>query len=277
VKRFDNPTTYQYWSPASGGPSKALSFVDGGLYDNTGVLALLRRNCDCVIACVAADAAIYDKDPDKNGYRFSDLAALFGRQQSSGTDVFLEKVSSFLLGGQTLRRRLWNSFVKLIGFSPKSASPVPSPNEFKVFHGDDWNDLVGNLSAKWHDGVPQVVKMKLNVTENPKAGVYGNRTVDFIVCLNGRVRESWQNKLPDGLKREISPGWFGKETLGPEGFFRWVYDLKKPTKLSDYFPYFSTFRVIYDNSTVNLMAHLSSFSLKTGLEDVGFNIKDFVQ
>jgi hypothetical protein len=267
VKRFTNPTTYQYWSPVSGGPSRGLAFVDGGLFDNTGVLALLRRNCSCIIACVASDAAINDEDPETNRNRFGDLAALFGQYQQPLIDRVLMSMASLFFGVP------FNFFLTTIGLKPNTV-PIQSPNDFKVFDAADWKPLVRELNEKWQKGVPQVVRMNLTVHENLNASIYGNRTVDFIVCLNGRVKETWYNKLGnEGLKKQITPEKTG-EPYGPE-VVRWVWNLKKPTKLSNYFPYFSTFRVIYDNSTVNMMAHLSSFALKTGLEDVKFDVSHY--
>lgn len=279
VKKFANPTKYSYWSPESGGPSRGLSFVDGGLYDNTGVLALLRRNCSCIIACVATDSAIYDADPKTNGERFSDIAALFGQQQDAWIDVQIKRVSAALIGAGSPSRRLWRRALSLLGWKLRDATrpPIPPPNDFQVFPADKWKVLVEELSEKYNKGVPQVVKMNLEVIENPKAGVFGNRTVDLIVCFNGRVINSWRDKLTrEDLKKAISPS-DGSEKVGPEAMYRWLPGLKKRTELSDYFPYFSTFRVIYDNITVNMMAHLSSFALKQGLEDVKFNLDDYFE
>lgn len=236
VKQFPNPESYKYWSPESGGESCQLQFADGGLYDNTGVLGLLRRRCKIIIACVSSDSAVTVKDPET---RFGDIAALFGCAKNPNQDG------------------------------------IPSVNAMQVFENSKWDELLANLKQKYADGKPQVCKMKLKVSPNPDAGVYHSDTVEVYFCVNGRSTE-WEQKLGQSaqrLKSKLEPDLWGPY-VGPEPLWSFVFDLFKPSELTNHFPYFSTFRVIYDQDVVNMMAHNCAYGIKTGLESLGFKVPE---
>ena len=58
-------------------------FVDGKYCDFTGIIALLRRKCKLIIACVAVDRDILSDDVENaNVSNLGNLAGLFGRQRS---------------------------------------------------------------------------------------------------------------------------------------------------------------------------------------------------
>ena len=62
----------------------ATKFVDGGSTDNTGTLALIRRNVPKIIACLACNAAVTSPDvSDANKGSYGTLAGLFGAQKST--------------------------------------------------------------------------------------------------------------------------------------------------------------------------------------------------
>jgi hypothetical protein len=232
VKLFPNAESYKYWSPVTGGESRQLQFADGGLLDNTGVIGLLRRGCKTIIACVSSDSAVVCGEPLA---RFSDIAALFGRAKED------------------------------------KSSKIGSINDMsKVFDPKEWDVLLDDLKGKYNNGKPQVCKMQLEVLPNEYAGIYRGDTVEIYFCVNGRCTD-WFNKIGEGaksLKEKMKPG--NVPFIGPEPDI----DLKylKPAKLTENFPYFSTFRVIYDQDVVNMMAHNCAYGIKTGLEDLGFDV-----
>jgi hypothetical protein len=236
LKKFPNPASYKYWSPISGGESMQLNFADGGIYDNTGVLGLVRRGCKTVIACVSSDAAVVVDNPES---QFSDIAALFGR-------------------------------------APQSGGPIGSVNEMQIFDSEHWDDLLSGLKKNYTAGEPQVCKMNLEVYPNEKAGVYEGGTVEIYFCVNGRCT-GWYDTLgpkAESLKKMMKQSrWSRGPFTGPEGMLRIVPDLFKSTKLTNHFPYFSTYRVIYDQNVVNMMAHNCAFAIKTGLEKYGFDVE----
>ena len=116
--------------------------------------------------------------------------------------------------------------------------------------------------------------MNLQVTPNVHAGIYDSGTVEVYFCVNGRCDE-WSEKLGNDVSRikdGMKEGWFGP-FVGPESKLSLIFDLFKPTKITNHFPYFSTFRVIYDKDVVNMMAHNCAYGIKTGLERLGFDAK----
>ena len=71
---------HKWWSPTTGGDPIDLAYVDGGLYDNLGALAVLRRGCSTLLLCDACDTNLLDpKLTDKKLHgAYSDLGFLFG-------------------------------------------------------------------------------------------------------------------------------------------------------------------------------------------------------
>ena len=60
--------------------------VDGGSSDNTGILALLRRDCKSIVACLSCNLTVDMEDSvlcDANAHSLGTLAALFGRGVST--------------------------------------------------------------------------------------------------------------------------------------------------------------------------------------------------
>ena len=51
---YFEPVRFQFWSPSTGGEkSTELELQDGGMFDNLGVLPLIRRGCSTIICCIA--------------------------------------------------------------------------------------------------------------------------------------------------------------------------------------------------------------------------------
>lgn len=98
---------YNFWSPTSGGASQQFGFVDGALYDNSGVVALLRRGCKTVICCVAVDSDV-TTDIKKTWY---DFANLFGvaKQSNVGEKAF----ETYNSRNQVFESKEWDVLTKV--------------------------------------------------------------------------------------------------------------------------------------------------------------------
>jgi hypothetical protein len=165
-KGFLDPGECKYWSPSSGGAVVDLKFVDGGMYDNLGVLPLLRRGCSTVIVCVAASSNLTEIPKDKWRSNYNDVAALLGK--------FEPYLSPFLL--------------------KKGFKDTVNPRS-KVFAGEEFEKLMEAMIDLQNDGKPLVVKMKLQLIPNELAGIYDKREVDMIFCFNGEVGSFEKNEF----------------------------------------------------------------------------------
>ena len=118
----------------------------------------------------------------------------------------------------------------------------------QVFASEEWYSLMDEMKSNRQQGKPLVVRRKLKVIPNAKAGVFDEREVDMIFCFNGQV---------DDFERRWG------ENNG-----------KKKLDLSADFPCISTMKCDYSIDDVNKLAHLSSFQLVDGLRQVGFDVGD---
>jgi len=110
-KDLAESSQYDFWSPTSGGKSQKLGFIDGALYDNSGVIALLRRGCDTVICCVAADSDINERDGvESNWY---DFANLFGvaKQKNIADDIFKTYNRANKVFENSKENQQWNKLI----------------------------------------------------------------------------------------------------------------------------------------------------------------------
>jgi len=88
-------------------------FVDGANTDNTGVLALIRRNCTKIVACLANGNPINDDDiTSEAANTMGSLAGLFGAQKNDkisndANDAINEQ-------RQVFETEKWNELVKAL-------------------------------------------------------------------------------------------------------------------------------------------------------------------
>jgi hypothetical protein len=151
---------YSWWSPTTGGDPIDLTFLDGGMYDPLGALAVLRRGVSTLVIC---DAAGYDvltvkkKDIPK---RYCDVAYLFG------------------VGASYVPRLL------------QKKSYTDTVNErSQVFAKEEFMILYNEMLTLRREGKPLVVRKKLTLIPNKYAGIEESREVDVIFCFNSRVNE----------------------------------------------------------------------------------------
>jgi len=111
----------------------------------------------------------------------------------------------------------------------------------------------------------------LKVIVNEKAGVYNSYEVDITFCINGRD-DTWASKLREGdAKTFITKSGKSPPPLDSGSTVNTVPGLisNEQTTLQSLgtrFPYVTTYTLKYDKSLTNYLAHLSSYTLKKGLE-----------
>jgi len=155
-----DPCRYKWWSPTTGGDSVDLAFVDGGMYDKLGALAILRRGMSTVMIYNACDSNLL-KTTDKDlGKKFFDVTYLFGVGKSI--------IPSFL----------------------QEKSYTDTCNErSQVFEKEEFMNLINEMKTLQREEKPLVVRKKLKLIPNKYAGIFQSREVDMIFCFNGKVKD----------------------------------------------------------------------------------------
>lgn len=154
------PGNYRFWSPDAGGAPTPIQLVDGGLLDNLGVLALLRRQCSTLLVCNAAGSAV-TANPKKWGSDFADVAALFGRQ-----------VSQLPWGFRWLGKKSFHDTIN---------------KRSQVFEASEFDVLMGEMHELQKAKNVSVVRKTMNVLANPEAGIFEPTKVDVIWLFNSEV------------------------------------------------------------------------------------------
>lgn len=186
---FLDPGKVKFWSPTSGGQPIDLSLVDGGLYDNLGVHAGLRRGCHTLIVCNAARVDVNDVKEDDWGSVFTDFACLFGSMRDLS---YWEVVSKFNIEGLLLNL-----------FSKEEFKAAAMNRKSQVFHSNAMESIVHEFKNLRMQNKPLVVRRTLDVIKNEFMGVFDERSVDFIFCFNG-VSKIWEANLgSDAAKNAV--------------------------------------------------------------------------
>jgi hypothetical protein len=236
---------YHYWSPAHARPLDTPArtrFADGGTLENTGVAsALAFEDIDSLIACVnspspmtAADKGVIGAD----GLEFP------------GTAIEIDSQVPPLFGYQP--------YVKGVGYRLYVGATAPQRPEFRfsqVFPADEFANFLkgmwaatGNEAAPGSNQRPAIMTQTLRVIPNPWFGVRGRGgpgdsnpdPIRVVWSYTTRVRD-WNKALSQD----------GQEILG---------DFDDPTSYHA-FPHYSTFETHLDETQVNLLAHLTAWSL----------------
>ncbi|KAL7580527.1 hypothetical protein ACA910_003655 [Epithemia clementina (nom. ined.)] len=225
--------TYQFWSPNKGQEPGKIELVDGGLLDNLGALALLRRRVSTLIICNANDGDLTKLKKEDWVNAFYDVAALFG------------------LKGSTLP---W--FMRWLA---KSSYGNTVAQRSQVFETSGFEPLLLDIIAKIEAGKPAVKRQTMHVMPNPQAGIYEGFSVDVIWvfnCDNKTWREAMSNQNVVEKINQLRQGKKGFLGMGAESPF----------------PYFSTLSMQFSEDQTNALAHFCSYSIVEGLKEVGFDI-----
>lgn len=159
------------WPSEDGAQAHTLAMGDGGILENYGLLALLRRRVERVVLFVNTSTALdLDYDPAESVPDADQL------------DAFLPP---------------------LFGFQLSSFGTAVQNN--RVFPGADWVPLVQGLQAARREGRPVVHRMRHTVLPNLVWGIQGGYEVEVVWCYLERV-EQWEDRLPDDLGHEVEKG-----------------------------------------------------------------------
>lgn len=168
------------------------TFVDGGDYDNTGVVSLLRyEDIDTIIAFVNTGETFVegtkgiDGEPGTNASVSSDIAALFGYMAYDPDDGW----RTFAGNGQSI---FDNTLTKC-----------------QVFESTDFAELVRKMTAANEraaeaSGRPVIVHSKLVTYANDYGGVPSGRTVTVAWCVLAGV-EAWTRQLSAEVRAILDP------------------------------------------------------------------------
>jgi hypothetical protein len=144
--------------------SSLVKICDGLYTDNTGILALLRRNVKTIIYCKNNNDKLQEISTDVKNANF-DLAALFGVATSTTGTYFGQPIKDYNKIRQVFDVNSWNMFINIIKNN--------------------------NISNK-----PLVFKMDLDVLQNNLCGVKGGYTVRLIF-----INLYHENGLLDNLSK----------------------------------------------------------------------------
>ncbi|AEW00009.1 hypothetical protein A4D02_25025 [Niastella koreensis] len=160
---------FNYWSPAYTGKESAefYSFTDGGNLENTGIIPLLRRQYQLIIACVNSELPLVNINQTDSDYVNgidAQITRLFGRMPVPG--------------------------------------PFPTPNT-QVFNDNGKFDALNQaLHTAKVNGLPLVYQDTYTIFENNYFGVPaypGNGQVEVVWIYNDMNKE-WYNQLPASVQ-----------------------------------------------------------------------------
>lgn len=148
-------------------------FVDGGATDNTGILALLRRDVRNIIACLSCNNSVSESNDviaDPNLSSMGTLAGLFGRA------VCKDPVN--------LVNQEWYNAQR------------------QVFPTEAWDELLAALREKLAAGLPLSHKMTIPVLPNDLINVGGGYTATVLFFIWDECK-SWVDRLPAEIKDQM--------------------------------------------------------------------------
>ena len=181
---------FDYWPVTSGiegVESDVYTFGDGGVLDNTGILALLARRVKNIIAFINCETPIW-KEAMFNHIRVDDmLPPLFGYEPFSD-------------------------------FHPYRLYPADSRNPWKnlkVFKSEDFLTLVDSFYAAYEQGTTVMHQAEYEIETPNFFGIdYGGQKVNILWVYNNRV-DAWQKQIPDPRIQEALAEGQGDFRRGP--------------------------------------------------------------
>ena len=227
-KMLDFPD-FPYWTPDTG-HSGVGKFVDGGFIDNTGVLALLRRDCTFIVACMASNMSVVASDEeccDANVHALGGFANLFGVQKSKQGSV-------------------------------SESTDTKINLESHVFPSDQWEVLLRGLRDKFNRGKPTVYRMKLDVLRNDLISVRGGYKTTVVFCVSDHCQE-FINALPDDTKKQL------QEDNDPDKAFvdmtdkEFSYGIRRANLRK--FPLYPVGWLAYEDVTIGLLSQLATWQI----------------
>jgi hypothetical protein len=236
---------FKYWSIADTSdqdvPTYTYTFGDGGVLDNTGILALLARRVQNIIVFVNCETPIW-KEWRFNHIRVDDmLPPLFGFEPFSDFHPYRQ-------------------------YPPDSRSPMKN---LKIFNPEDFTTLVTNLYEAFQQGKTVMYQQEYEIVTPNFFGIdYGDVKVNILWVYNNRV-DGWQKQIPDPLIQEYLSEGQGDFPHGP---------LKNFPNYSTAFDEVVIWNPLtwslfgdLDQPQVNMLANLSHWNIAT--DDIGITGK----
>ena len=215
-----------------------LRCVDGGSTDNTGILALLRRSVQNVLACLACNLPVSDPGVgDANAHSLGTLAGLFGVQKSASGEV------------DSVKDKEYNAQRAVL---PASA----------------WDELIAAMRARLQQGQTPVHTLRVPVASNALAGVRGGYTLTLTVVLSTECK-AFVDRLPAETRQQIEKD---KATAGAGGVIQSASNSLQgvgllAANLATY-PYVPVAHLRYSPALAGLMSQQARWTLAQHADDL---------
>ena len=179
----DLDPTYSYWPVLNAGATRNSAtpylFGDGGIVENTGIMALLRRHVPNILAFVNCSQPL---QKDANGVIVVDdmLPPLFGYLPYNASN----------------------------GYRPLSADPASPFRYNQVFDSAAFAALLGQLWQAFASGASAIYRQpNLIVRANPRFGIQGGDTVNVLWIYNNPV-PAWSAQLSPTVAQQMKNDWW---------------------------------------------------------------------
>ena len=202
---------YHYWPPQSAGDTPdpttpKMSIVDGGDLENTGIVALLRRQYPVIICCVNTSTPM-DPDwesntSDKGTYQGIDaqIAALFGFTPAQSTATREVRV-------RALEMMAGPAPAAMISMTPELQTPkalrVSIPQQpIQVFPSEEWSAVQQGLMSALASGGPVWYASQHTIFPGNPFGIgpYPNDGKVTVVWLYNQKIAQWVSALPADVR-----------------------------------------------------------------------------
>jgi len=184
----DLDPTFNYWPVLNAGTPRNSAtpylFGDGGIMENTGIMALLRRHVPKILAVVSANQPL---GVDSKGIIVvdDDLPPLFGYLPYNASDD-----------------------PRKHGYRPLSEDPTSLYRYNQAFDSAAFAPLIAQLWQAASAGASAIYKQtNLAVRKNARFGVEGGDSVDVLWIYNNPVA-AWRSQLQESVRLEMDFDWF---------------------------------------------------------------------
>jgi hypothetical protein len=250
---YNFPVKKQYWAYNAANTSAGdnltggeVTFADGGSTDNTGILALLRRDVKNIVAF----CAIYE-----------DIAKTENEVKDKSNVAYNKR----LLNGICDYMALFGVEVKdekNLPYAPSALHDYKAYETYKaqreVFDVSVWDDMLTALQEKRNKGDPLVYHCQgITVKENPLCGVKGG-TVNITFVFNG-VSTNYEDVDWDGLRQVGLVSGFNRAVTSIDRL-----GLAYPYPVTSDFPLIGTEVLHYSTDLVTKLSGLAEWSVTEG-------------
>jgi hypothetical protein len=181
---------FKYWPLSTGGyqniSTSQYTFGDGGVLDNTGILALLARRVPNIIVFANSETPI---------------------KKEWGDHIQVDDMLPPLFGYEP-----FSKFHPYRQYPPDSRDPWKN---LKVFKSEDFFTLTSNLYEAYQQGKTVMYRQEYEIETPNFFGIdYGGQKVNILWVYNNRV-DAWQKQISDPLVQEYLAEGQGMFAHGP--------------------------------------------------------------